>query len=652
MEVLEAGASKAIQNPSEENNQDVKAYNQHASFSAWRGAVAGCTYGEPERYRSDMNRRAFLKTSGAAALLPLSPRGLFASSVSRRQRPSDAGWPSKEAWKGLNDAVGGNLIPVDFPIATCRSEPDSAECKKLFENLKNPYYIGDQPGVTQTLGWVDAWATKPSIYAVAARSAQDIAAAVNFARENNLRLVVKGGGHSYQGTSNAPDSLLIWTRHMNEIAMHTAFVPQGCGGVHAPRPAVTLGAGAIWMQAYDAVTTKGGQYVQGGGCTTVGVAGLIQSGGFGSFSKHYGLAAAGLLEAEVVTADGKIRIANACTNPDLFWALKGGGGGSFGAVSKLTLRLRDLPEFWGGAIFTIKASSDDAFRRLIRQFVGFYKEALFNDHWGEQVHVTPNNSLVVSMVSYALDTDQAKKVWQPFLDWLAQSPGIYTIEEPRIIGSMPARDWWNVEWRKENHHQVFLADSRSESSPNNVWWTGDGGQVGWVVYGFESLWLPASLLRDDSQERLANALFAASRLSEVELHFNKGLAGAPPEAIEGAKDTAMNPEVLSAFALAIVADGQGPAYPGLPNREPDVARGRKAADRVHRCMSDLRAISTNTGSYVSESNYFEERWEHSYWGSNHARLAGIKKKYDPTGLFFVHNGVGSEEWSSDGFTKL
>src|SRR5208337_3981242 len=102
-----------------------------------------------------------------------------------------------------------------------------------------------------------------------------------------------------------------------------------------------------------------GAYVQGGGCTTVGVAGLIQSGGFGSFSKHYGTAAAGLLEAEVVTADGKIRIANACTNPDLFWALKGGGGGSFGVVSKLTLRVRDLPEFAGGANFTIKARSDE-----------------------------------------------------------------------------------------------------------------------------------------------------------------------------------------------------------------------------------------------------------------------------------------------------
>jgi FAD/FMN-containing dehydrogenase len=600
-----------------------------------------------------MNRRAFLKRSGAAALLPLSPRGLLASSTFRRQRPSDAGWPSKEAWKRLNDVVGGNLLLVDFPITTCTSGGASTECKRIFESLKNPYYIGDQPGVTQTLCWIDAWTTKPSVYAVAARNADDIAAGVNFARENNLRLAVKGGGHSYQGTSNAPDSLLIWTRHMHDIEKHANFVPHGCEGTHRPQRAVTLGAGTIWMQAYDAVTTKAGAYVQGGGCTTVGVAGLIQSGGFGSFSKHYGLAAAGLLEAEIVTADGKPRIANACTNPDLFWALKGGGGGSFGVVSKLTLRVRELPEFAGGADFKIKVASDKAFRRLIRQFVSFYRDALFNDHWGEQAHMAPDNSLAVSMVSHGLDTEQSQKVWQPFLDWLARSPGTYSIiEAPPDIGSMPARRWWDVEWRREHQQHVFIADSRPGSGPNNVWWRGDGGQVGWVVYGFESLWLPASLLESDSQELLANALFAASRHSEVELHFNKGLAGAPQEAIDAAKDTAMNPAVLSAFALAIVAEGQGPAYPGIPNHEPDVLRGRRTADSVRRCMSELRAIAPNGGAYVSESNFFETEWQRSYWGSNRDRLAEIKKKYDPTGLFFVHNGIGSEEWSADGFTKL
>ena len=599
-----------------------------------------------------LNRREFLKASGAASLSGLWPRGPFASPAIRRVRPSDPGWPSKEAWKRLNDAVGGNLIQVDFPISACTSSSQSEDCKTLFANLKNPYYIGDSPGVTQTLGWVDAWATKPSVYAVAARNADDIAAAVDFARENNLRLVVKGGGHSYQGTSNAPDSLLIWTRHMHDVTIQDDFVARGCEATHAPQRAVTVGSGTIWLQAYDAVTTKAGAYVQGGGCTTVGVAGLIQSGGFGSFSKHYGMAAAGLLEAEVVTADGKVRIANACTNPDLFWALKGGGGGTFGAVSKLTLRVRDLPEFAGGANFTVKASSDDAYRRLIRHFVGFYREALFNDHWGEQAHFSPDNKLEISMVHLGLDTEQSRKVWQPFLNWLAQSSTAYTIESQPRIGSMPFRHWWDVDWRKEHHHDVFKADPRSSASPINVWWNGDAGQVGWVVWGFESLWMPASLLQDDSQEKLANALFSASRFSEVELHFNKGLAGAPSEAIEAAKDTAMNPSVCGAFALAIVADGQGPAYPGIPNHEPDIAKGRKAADTVHRCMNELRAVASNGGAYVSESNFFESDFEHSYWGTNHARLAQIKKKYDPDGLFFVHNGVGSEQWTPDGFTRL
>src|SRR5207248_593311 len=134
------------------------------------------------------------------------------------------------------------------------------------------YYIGDEPGLTQTCGWVDAWTSTPSVYAVAAANTSDIIAAVNFAREKNLRLVIKGGGHSYQGTSCAPDSLLVWTRAMHGIELHDSFLPRGCGGTQSPQPAVSAGAGTIWMQAYDAVTTHAGRYVQGGGCTTVGVA--------------------------------------------------------------------------------------------------------------------------------------------------------------------------------------------------------------------------------------------------------------------------------------------------------------------------------------------------------------------------------------------
>ena len=515
------------------------------------------------------------------------------------------------------------------------------------------------------------------MYAVAARNAQDIAAAVNFARENNLRLVVKGGGHSYQGTSNAPDSLLIWTRHMHDITIHDAFVPQGCEHTLQPHPAVTFGAGTIGMQAYDTVTTKAGKYIQGGGCTTVCLTGLIQSGGFSSFSKHYGTAAGSLLEAEVVTAEGQIRIANSCTNPDLFWALKGGGGGTFGVVSKLTVCLHDLPEFFCPVSFKIKAASDDAYRRLIRQFVTFYREHLFNEHWGEQAHVNPDNTLTIRMLSWGLDQDQAKKIWQPFLDWVADSPRDYAHEERINFASIPARHYWDVQYWKERWPEVafprngnpwhallddvlvhvmsqpaFNLDDRPGAGLNNAWWKGDGGQVGWFLWGFESLWLPASLLEDDAQQRLADALFASSRYHEVELHFSKGLAGAPPDAIALAKDTATNPAVLTAFALAIVADAQGPAYPGIPGHEPWVKKGRQAAQRIDQCVNQLRAVAPNGGAYVSESNYFEKDWQQAYWGGNYARLAEIKRKYDLDGLFFVHNGVGSEQWSRDGFTKL
>src|SRR5215831_5556498 len=206
----------------------------------------------------------------------------------------------------------------------------------------------------------------------------------------------------------------------------------------------------MWVDVYDAVTTKAGRYVQGGGCVTVGVAGLIQSGGFGSFSKNYGTAASWLLEAEIVTADGAVRIANACTNPDLFWAIKGGGGGSFGVVTRLTLRTHELPALFGGARLTIKATSDAAFRQLIGQFFKFYRDSLFNPHWGESVTLRPGNILAVTMVSQGLEKQQAESVWQPFLDWVRGSPQDFTLAEAPVIGSVPARHWWDADYRRKN----------------------------------------------------------------------------------------------------------------------------------------------------------------------------------------------------------
>src|SRR4029077_20962538 len=126
------------------------------------------------------------------------------------------------------------------------------------------------------------------------------------------------------------------------------------------------------MYAYEAGTAGAGRYVQGGGCGTVGVAGLVQGGGFGTYSKQFGTAGSALLEAEIVTADGAVRIANTCSEPELFWALKGGGGGSFGVVTSLTLRTHELPATFGAVSTSIRAQSDAACRRLLGRFIAFY----------------------------------------------------------------------------------------------------------------------------------------------------------------------------------------------------------------------------------------------------------------------------------------
>lgn len=595
-----------------------------------------------------MQRRNLLKLGAALPLTLSLPAQLAARVMSpfARVRPGDRYWPTPAQWQELGTRVGGSLLEPHALFAPCVADAAGAACAEVRQNLRNPFYLGDQPAGTQVSGWLDAWTPAASVYAVRARNAADVAQAVSFARTHNLRLVVKGAAHSYLGTSNAPDSLLVWTRALDEIRVHEQFVGAGCAGKVAPVPAVSLGAGCLWIDAYSEVTTRRGRYVQGGGCADVGVAGLVQSGGFGSFSKGFGNAAAGLIEAEVVTADGAVRTVNACQEPDLFWALKGGGGGTFGVITRLTLRTHALPEYFGGAWGTIQAANDAAFRALIARFLALYAGQLANAHWGEQVAVKPDNSLEISMCQQGLSREQALAAWQPFFDWVRTSRD-YRIADELGADGHAARSWWEIAG-----NPGMIPDRRPGASPDHGYWKGDQDQVGAFLHGFDSVWLPAALLGQAAQPRLVEALFAASRHQKVQLHFNKGLAFATPEAIAASLDTAMNPGVTEAFALAIVADGERPSYPGETRPPMDLEAARRDARAIDAATAQLRQVAPQAGSYLSESNFFNARWQQDYFGAHYPRLRAIKKRYDPEGLFIVHHGVGSEDWSADGFTRL
>jgi hypothetical protein len=220
-----------------------------------------------------------------------------------------------------------------------------------------------------------------------------------------------------------------------------------------------------------------------------------------------------------------------------------------------------------------------------------------------------------------------------------------------VIVDMPARKWWDAAFRKEYAPTSMISDPRPGAPSGDFSWTSDHDMIGAFWRAFETLWLPSALLEMAQQQRLADGLFAATRHWSLEIQFDKGLAGAPEDAIAASRDTATNPAVLTAFGLALVGSFGPPAYPGIPGYAPDLVDAHAEAAMVGNAMGELRRFVPVAASYVSESNFFEKDWQRSYWGANYERLLAVKRRYDPDGLFFVHHGVGSEDWSMDGFEK-
>ena len=181
--------------------------------------------------------------------------------------------------------------------------------------------------------------------------------------------------------SNAPGSLLIWTHYTQKLDYDEVFTPQGAPKTKVPVKAITVGAGVSWLQVYQKAA-KYNRFVQGCGCTSAGaVGGFTLGGGYGSYSKKYGTGAANLIQAKVVTAQGKLLTVNAYQHADLFWALKGGGPG-FGVVTQMTYKTYDLPKYFGSVKGYIQAKDDKSYKALVKQMLLFVRDNLINENWG------------------------------------------------------------------------------------------------------------------------------------------------------------------------------------------------------------------------------------------------------------------------------
>ncbi|MGH7918308.1 MAG: FAD-binding oxidoreductase [Candidatus Dormibacteraceae bacterium] len=248
-----------------------------------------------------MDRRRFLLAMAGAA----AGGGLVACGGAGSNR--QARGPTDADWRRLAGRLDGRLVRPD--------DPSYGAARQLYDLLFDD--------------------VRPEAIALCSK-ARDVAACIGFAQQHEVPAAVRSGGHSYGGYSTGSGLVIDVTR------MATVQVDTAAG-------TAVVGAGTRLIDLYAQLAQQG-VLVPGGSCPTVGIAGLTLGGGFGVLSRKYGLTADNMLSAEVVLADGRLVTCDAKTEPDLFWALRGGGGGNFGVVTSFTFRVHGLPQLALGTL--------------------------------------------------------------------------------------------------------------------------------------------------------------------------------------------------------------------------------------------------------------------------------------------------------------
>ncbi|KAF9773528.1 hypothetical protein IL306_008635 [Fusarium sp. DS 682] len=552
-----------------------------------------------------------MKSFVSLALLPLALLidSSSATSASCKCLPSDTCWPSDSVWAKFNSTVNGALVKT-VPLGSPCHEPnyDEAACAAVQDSWKWPMtHIETSSSVMQN--WFanqscDPFVTKDKpctlgnyvSYAVKVSDARQVAAAVQFANYYNIRLVVRNTAHDYFGRSTGAGGLAIWTHHLKN-----AEVVQWADKLYNG-PAFKLGAG---IQGFDSVTfadSKGLTSVPGE-CPTVGLAGFTLGGGHSPLSSSYGLGADNTLEFEVVTAAGRIVRASATENSDLYWALSGGGGASFGIVTSMTVRAHKTTTI-GGATLTLVAGSDkDVFYDAVTKFHELLPDML--DHDATVTYVLTSAYLSIKPVTIANSTGDyvRDEVLAPFTDYLSKA------------GLKPTVSYTTLSFK--DHYELYNGPL-------------PGGHLEASQFQFGGRLIPRSVLENDN------------------VAFNKALRslGAAGVLVAGSSGkfegySGVSNGVPPVWRKAAISLQIGTLWDAT--RWDDMIADQKKITEVY--MPQLKAVTPGSGTYMNEADFNEPDWKDVFYGPNWDKLNSIKRKWDPNSFFYNFKGVGSEAWT-------
>ncbi|KAK0225640.1 FAD-binding domain-containing protein [Armillaria fumosa] len=544
----------------------------------------------------------------------------FTSARYCRTVPGDPRFPSGEEWNSLNSSVSGRLVKAVPSAQFCNMQGGCTDAEWTSASFR-----AGIPGAMNQVNWEQDYDSIPPsicqrnstdcgqgnvpLYAILAESFEDVQIGIAFSSIHNLRLAVKASGHDYLGRSTARNSLLISTHKFQNITFAENFTVSG----HNEGSAVTVGSGVPLNALYQAAKEQGKILVGGVAATVVAAGGYIQGGGHSALSPLLGLAADNVLEFEVVTADSTYLKVNERENADLFWALRGGGAGSWGVVVSATFRT--FPTFNATISLVSMVANDTA---SIGSIIATHAKHIFdwdNLYMGQYFYAYENttaDAYMLSFVSYfpRISPDEASAALKPFLD------------DAKEFGQIVAQQF-------------------NETNINDGVTAVDDGVGLNAVLG--SRLIPASAYRDhpDAFGHVYTQLFDAGAVAVL------GHLVAGGKVSENAYiDSAIHPAWRTAKTHIILANGWEDSA-SLSNIS-SIQNAFKDSQ-----LPILEQIAGSSGAaYSNEADPLEEDFKTTFFGPHYPRLEDIKRRYDPNDLFIVAAGVGSDKWDQDGLCRV
>ncbi|KAK8145703.1 hypothetical protein G3M48_004107 [Beauveria asiatica] len=539
------------------------------------------------------------------------------ASFSCKCTPSESCWPTPAIWSKLNHTIDGRLfatVPLGSPchgpsfdenkcasikeqwrFAPIHANDPTSPMVPIFQNHTcDPFHLSSIPCNRSNLVEYYVNASKP----------MHVQEAVNFARDNNVRLVIKNTGHDFLGRSTGKHALGIWTHYLNE----TTVLPSYKGSTYSG-PALKMGAGTQASQAYRDAHGAGYRVV-GGSCPTVGLAGgYTQGGGHGVLTSAYGLGADNVLEWEVVTAAGKIVTATPTKNSDLYWALSGGGGGNWGAVLSMTVKVYPEGPMSGGVLsFNLEPNTT---AESFWENVGLLLS-------GSTGLVDSGSSMIASITNstvyaYIAGPNVDKKTLEDKMFYMTSRLNQSSISYNFTIDTDPSYyDYFN---------RYF------GPLPDGIWP---------VDHLMGNKLLPRSAFQSASKIK---------KLREVAKSITSG-----------------NEWAISAVVVNAAASNKSSAVPAnavMPSWRNvlvqltvysnwDWKSNLEMSNRSDRLTNDiipsLVALAPETGIYANEANYRQADWKKQFYGCTWGRLNDVKRKWDPSTVFYTPLSAGSQLW--------